>query len=367
MRLNRVIAWAKFGRENRRLVHGLRNNWITTCCLLCVSTVGAEDARSIRFIDPFLEKRFPGEALMSSRQDLAETSVRRLVLDLTTLEQNRRFVPDQSYWTYEKKVGWYLQVGAPEKAFATARVTAAVPQPETKTGFQRPTYDVLRASMPITLDGRMDEAAWHEADNMGPFHFTWWQNGKKKQTVAKMLWDDKYLYIGHICQDEYITARYKNHDDPVARDDCFEVMLAPDPERPEFYFNIEWNVRGAYIDGHRAHGPKKPSVPWVAEGVRIAGTYRGTLNDDSDKDQSWTCEVAIPLANFARYMKRKSLQPGDRWNLNLNRHGGDTNMQYSQWSRADTSKPSFHTPHRFGQVTFVNPPAQSDNQIECHP
>ena len=261
---------------------------------------------------------------------------------------------------YELLVGKTV-VGGSLSANARVRSSAVRPKSGKTARFRRPTYNILRASTPITLDGRMDEAAWHEAANMGPFHFTWWKSGKKKQTVAKLLWDDKYLYVGHICQDEYITARYKNHDDPVARDDCFEVMVAPDPDRPEFYFNIEWNVRGAYIDGHRANGPKKPSVPWAATGVRIAGTFRGTLNDDSDKDRSWTCEVAIPLANFAKYMKRKSLRPGDRWNLNLNRHGGDTNMQYSQWSRADTSKPSFHTPHRFGQVTFVNSPPRSDN------
>ena len=261
---------------------------------------------------------------------------------------------------YELLVGKTV-VGESPLANAQVRASATRPKPGKTDRFRRPTYDILRASTPITLDGRMDEAAWHEATNMGPFHFTWWKSGKKKQTVAKLLWDDKYLYVGHICQDEYITARYKNHDDPVARDDCFEVMVAPDPDRPDFYFNIEWNVRGAYIDGHRANGPKKPSVPWAAAGVRIAGTFRGTLNDDSDKDRSWTCEVAIPIANFAKYMKRKSLRSGDRWNLNLNRHGGDTNMQYSQWSRADTSKPSFHTPHRFGQVTFINSPPRSGN------
>ena len=261
---------------------------------------------------------------------------------------------------YELLVGKTV-VGGSLSANARVRSSAVRPKSGKTARFRRPTYNILRASTPITLDGRMDEAAWHEAANMGPFHFTWWKSGKKKQTVAKLLWDDKCLYVGHICQDEYITARYKNHDDPVARDDCFEVMVAPDPDRPEFYFNIEWNVRGAYIDGHRANGPKKPSVPWAATGVRIAGTFRGTLNDDSDKDGSWTCEVAIPLANFAKYMKRKSLRPGDRWNLNLNRHGGDTNMQYSQWSRADTSKPSFHTPHRFGQVTFINSPPRSGN------
>jgi len=53
--------------------------------------------------------------------------------------------------------------------------------------------------MPITLDARMVEAASHEVDNMGPFHFTWWKSGNEKQTVEKMLWDGKYLYSGHTC------------------------------------------------------------------------------------------------------------------------------------------------------------------------
>ncbi len=229
---------------------------------------------------------------------------------------------------------------------------------EADSDFQRPTYQVQRATGPITLDGHLDDAAWQAAPDMGPFHFTWWKSGKKKSTVAKMLWDDKYFYIGHICQDDHITARYDKHDDPVYEDDCFEVMLVPDPEKPNFYFNIEWNVRGAYVDGHRASGP---SVPWVADGVRIAGTFLGTLNEDSDKDQSWTCEAAIPFANFAKYMKHASPRPGDQWNLNLNRHGGHTNMQYSQWSRADTPTPSFHTPQRFGQITFVDRRSRDDD------
>ena len=99
--------------------------------------------------------------------------------------------------------------------------------------------------------------------------------------------------------------------------------------------------------------PKKPKAKvWDAEGVKIAGAYSGTLNDDSDVDTSWTCEVAIPLKNFASHMPHLPPLPGEHWNLNLNRHGGKTNMQYSQWSKADTPEPSFHTPHRFGRAVF---------------
>ena len=218
---------------------------------------------------------------------------------------------------------------------------------------QLPEYTIHRAGTPIKIDGKLDEPAWVAAPDVGEFHFTWYKSGKKERTVARMLWDDEYLYVAHICEDDWITARCMEHDGPVAQDDCFEVMIAPNVGRPNVYFNIEWNVLGAWVDNHRPHGPNKPKAPvWDADGVRIAGTHVGTLNDDSDEDRYWIAEVAVPFRNFAHIAAQTPPQPGYLWNLNLNRHGGDTNLQYSQWSRADTPAPSFHTPHRFGRVVF---------------
>jgi hypothetical protein len=219
--------------------------------------------------------------------------------------------------------------------------------------FQPPVYHILRAGTPITIDGKLDEPAWVAAPDVGPFHFPWWKRGKKEQTVAKLLWDDENLYVACVCEDAHIAARHTEHDGNIPEDDCFEVMFAPDPDRPNVYFNIEWNVLGGYVDNHRPNGPDKPRAPkWDAEGVKIAGNYQGTLNDDSDTDQYWVAEVAIPLKNFTAFAKHTPPRPGDRWNLNLNRHGGKTNVQYSQWSPGDTPVPRFHTPHRFGHVFF---------------
>jgi len=167
-----------------------------------------------------------------------------------------------------------------------------------------------------------------------------------------MLWDDEYVYIAHICHDAHITARTEEHGGPVSKDDCFEIMVAPNPDRPNFYFNIERNVIGGYVDGHRPDGSKKPRVPWDVEGARFSGSVKGTTNDDSDVDSWWIGEVAIPLKNFAKHMPRFPPHPGDEWRINLNRHGGDTNMQYSQWSPSDTPQPAFHVPHCFGALRF---------------
>ncbi len=218
-----------------------------------------------------------------------------------------------------------------------------------KDEFKQPEYIIYRAGTPVTIDGTLDEAAWTAAPEIKSFQFPWWKSGKKEGTVAKMLWDDQYLYVAHICEDSWITARCKEHDGPVSKDDCFEVMIAPNIKKPATYFNIEWNVLGTFVDGFRV---QKKKHAWDARDVRVAGSYIGTLNDDTDVDKHWIVEIAIPFKNFESVAMQTPPRPGYQWNLNLNRHGGDTNMQYSRWTKADTPSPAFHTPHRFGRVTF---------------
>jgi hypothetical protein len=229
-----------------------------------------------------------------------------------------------------------------------AFVLFSAPDDPAQTG-----YTVYRAGDPIRIDGKLDEPAWFTAPAVGEFHFPWWKSGKKERTIAKLLWDDQNLYVAHIAEDEFITAQHTERDGKIPEDDCFEIMIAPNPATPDIYFNIEWNVIGGFVDNFRPDGPKKPRAPvWNAEGVQIAGSYSGTLNDDSDHDRYWMVEVRIPLLNFAKVAARMPPQPGDRWNINLNRHGGKTNFQYSQWSPGDTPQPSFHIPHRFRPIVF---------------
>ncbi|MDB5310129.1 MAG: carbohydrate-binding family 9-like protein [Gemmataceae bacterium] len=223
--------------------------------------------------------------------------------------------------------------------------------------FRPPEYTVYRVAKPPKIDGKLDEPDWQAAPTTTAFHFPWWKAGEKEQTTVKVLWDDDTLYVACVCRDAHITARHTERDGKIYEDDCFEIMVAPNPEKPEVYFNLEWNVLGGLLDNFRPDGPKKPRAPkWDAEGVQPAGTYQGTLNDDTDTDTSWTSEVAIPLKNFALAGGPLPPKPGTVWRANFNRQGGTTNPQSSQWSPGDTPAPNFHTPHRFGKLIFSDKP-----------
>jgi hypothetical protein len=215
---------------------------------------------------------------------------------------------------------------------------------------QVPVYEVRRVTSKLQIDGRLDEAAWFAARPIGDFHFPWFKSGAREQSLVKLVWDDDYLFIACVCQDAHITARHAQRGASLASDDCFEIMLAPSRDRPAFYYNVEWNPTGGYIDGHRPNGADAPRVEWDVRDMKLVGTHAGTLNNDTDKDTLWTAEVAIPWVNFREVLPHFPPQAGDEFRANFNRHGGESNPQFSQWSPADTPAPAFHVPSRFGRL-----------------
>lgn len=217
----------------------------------------------------------------------------------------------------------------------------------------KPEYTVYRAGTPIVIDGQLNEPAWVAAPDVGQFVFPWYESGKKEQTIAKMLWDDKNLYVAYICEDAHIWAEHTQRDTSVWKDDTVEVFTAPNPETPQAYFNIEMNVLGIFLDQFHPDGAGVPvKEEWNGKGIQIKTSIVGTLNDDSDEDQYWILEAAIPFQNFAHVAKHTPPKDGDTWHLGLNRLGGKTNQQYSQWAPSSTPKPQFHSPDDFGRIIF---------------
>ena len=215
------------------------------------------------------------------------------------------------------------------------------------------TYRIQRAVAPIQVDGKRDETVWKNAPSVGPFQFPWWEQGKKEQTEAKLLWNDQFLYALFFCEDAHVSGEHTERDSTVYQDDCVEIFTAPDPQQPNNYFNIEMNVRGAFLDQHHPNGPGTKAEPnWNATGIVIATSVDGTLNDDSDMDRGWVLEVAIPFENFRLVAQHTPPKTGDIWHLNLNRLGGKTNPQHSQWSPGKSERPQFHAPQYFGRVIF---------------
>ena len=213
-----------------------------------------------------------------------------------------------------------------------------------------PSYRIQRAQGPIKVDASLGDAEWGRADEI-ELVFPWWDQSKgpKDKTRVKLLWDESHLYLGYVCKDPHISAYVTRRDGKTYTDDCVEVFVAPDSRAVGDYYGFEINAAGVVLDYANASGGQS-DVAGDCEGMQVAVDIEGTLNDDSDRDTRWVVEVSIPFSSFPAGTPRS----GDMWRLNLNRCGGETKPQFSQWSNSKTPAPNFHVPERFGEVFFAD-------------
>ena len=89
---------------------------------------------------------------------------------------------------------------------------------------------IPRATGTITVDGRLDEAAWATASRTGPLVNT--ATGATAGPTdahgsARMMWDDTNLYVAFEVQDENLIDPSTARDNHLWEHDAVEVMLDP--------------------------------------------------------------------------------------------------------------------------------------------
>jgi hypothetical protein len=215
-----------------------------------------------------------------------------------------------------------------------------------------PNYEIKRATTPITIDGRLDDAAWAGATTL-TLQFPWEaQTGAKQTTTARLLWNDEMLFAAFTCEDADIVAHHEQRDDPTYKDDAVELFIQPNPKQA-IYIGLEMNARAVLYDYLNVHSQVLVKA-FDLKGVQLATQLDGTLNVTSDRDKGWTLELAIPLKNFTEFMGGRAVEPGTTWGANLNRWDGtEPNRRLSVWSDSAMVRPNPHNPKRFGQLVFV--------------
>jgi hypothetical protein len=214
-----------------------------------------------------------------------------------------------------------------------------------------PRYEVKRASSAIVIDGKPDDKAWASAGKI-ELIFPWdAQTGPKQKTIARLLWDDQYLYVSYECEDADIVAQHTERDDPTYLDDAVEIFINPMPSQTGIYYGLEMNARATLYD-YVMYESKYLFKQFNLQGVKLATHLDGTMNASGDKDKGWSLEVAIPWANFDALSKRPVA--GAVWSANINRWDGmEPNRRMSNWSDPVQPRPNPHVPARFGQLVFV--------------
>lgn len=218
-----------------------------------------------------------------------------------------------------------------------------------------PTLWVEYAERPPTIDGVLSEAAWARASTTGPFSHPRTTGPAPFAASAKMLWDERHLYVGVEVSDDFLRASDTEHDARLWTQDCVEIMMAPRRSLPG-YFEIEVSPRGVVFDT-RFDSRREPApfgdVGWDGQ-VVAAVDLRGEI-DDEEPDGGYRIELAIPWQAFSPDGQEPGPPGiGEEWRanlfvLNLSRQG----QQAVAWSPPEI--PDFHVPSRFGRLRFQRP------------
>jgi len=212
----------------------------------------------------------------------------------------------------------------------------------------RPTYEALKVSRPIVVDGKLSDPAWASASPAGFADNT---TGKASplQSQAKVLYDDQYVYFAFEFYDANIWSTMKNRDEHLWTEEVAEVFIQANPSNPN-YIELEVNPLGTMLDIYLIDIRKPlPYTSWNPADLKWAVEVDGTV-DKKPGDRKWTCEMAMPIADVVTAPNLPP-KPGDRWRLNMYRVEQLPEEAGLAWS--PTMKRDFHVPAMFGDLVFT--------------
>jgi glucose/arabinose dehydrogenase/mono/diheme cytochrome c family protein len=232
------------------------------------------------------------------------------------------------------------------------------PPPPAAAAPPRPTFECRFTEDPITIDGKVDDAAWQRAVVVDSFTIPWEKGAPKARrgTRARLLWDRENLYVAADMDDTDLFAHVTEHDGNTWENDVFEVFLKPSADKPAYYeFHV--NAANAVFDlflPRRGHvGRFKRDGEFHIES---AVALRGTLDTWTDKDEGWSVEMRIPWESLVRTGGRP--EAGDEWRLALCRYDFDVEQEAPELSSvAPLSRRDFHRHEDYAAVRFVGPQA----------
>lgn len=188
-------------------------------------------------------------------------------------------------------------------------------------------YVCYKTPQPIVMDGLLNEPAWEKAawteyflDIEGP------QKPKPLfATRAKMLWDDKYLYVAAYLEEPHVWATLKERESVIFYDPDFEVFIDPDGDTHHYLeyemnaFNTQWDL--LLLKPYRDDIINNVAIDhWSFNGIVSAVHVDGTINDPSDTDRGWSLEIAFPLDALAELSATgKNPVDGEKYRIDFSR------------------------------------------------
>ncbi len=184
---------------------------------------------------------------------------------------------------------------------------------------------------------KVKDIDWEIAEEIS-VNCTPWETYKTTfNTRAKLLYDDKNIYVQMLCDETNTRAVQTEFNSSVCEDSCMEFFLMPSVKTGK-YINFEINPIGTLHTkiGDSRHGR--------AEYIKNAEAFN--IKPTVTKD-GWGITYQIPLEILEKHcgkidkeMKGNFYKCGDK----------TSKVHYTVWNKVETERPDYHTPQYFGNL-----------------
>ncbi len=237
-------------------------------------------------------------------------------------------------------------------AFGTARAQGpAIKLAGSLTPLQRSfSTSIRKTNVPVKVDGKLDESVWQEGNGITGFWRKFPTDGAPgaRQTLVRITFDDKNLYVGAIAYDSgkafiQTLKRDGGHDGS----DGFAIVLDPLNQHTNGFFFVV-----------NAFNSQSEDQLTTSDGPNFSWDHTWYSATSRHADH-WVAEMAIPFKSL-RY---NSSQPF--WGLNFVRIDTKTN-EYSCWTKVPVNFASWDLGYT-GALYWETPPPAAGSNIVLNP
>jgi hypothetical protein len=198
--------------------------------------------------------------------------------------------------------------------------------------------NIPKLSVPVTIDGKIDEEAWRTAAVFKDFYQTGpgYNTAPSRPTEVYMMYDERNLYVAFKCWDE----RDKIRSSVAKRDNVYGE------DNVRMWLDTYDDQRRAYVIGFNPLGIQQDGIYTEGQGadfsVDVVMESKGVI-----EDWGWSVEVKIPFKSL-----RYSAGKGKNWGFNVARNIDRFNDEFDQWYPDDRDVSGFLV--KFGKITGLD-------------
>jgi hypothetical protein len=178
-----------------------------------------------------------------------------------------------------------------------------------------------------------------------------WVEAPQVKAGFSIRHDDTSIYLFYKVEEPQVRAINTAYNSPVWEDSCVEFFLAFDGD--DAYYNFEINAIGTVLGAFGKDRNKRLHLPdnFLSRIETTPSLGRDPI-ENLDQGTTWDLQLVIPLETF-HFSKIKTLSGVDA-HANFYKCGDKLkHPHFLSWKPVLCSKPDFHTPRYFGQLSFL--------------